>query len=1105
MSFPIRTSLHRISLSRAGGNQWWQMEQEQAPLGFEVYGRCVVTVSGTFRNLKTAGTLGAAQTRTTVLRRSSNAGTRVGGGAPTVTMADTALSVAYTEPTTSGEDTSNDVHVDAGDVIAWQSNSSPGALPTSDIIHASHDFEPDVENETPYFWANGTHGSGTRYVPMFTGNSGGLDTSITNVLDLIAVPCTLTRYDPMGWNTPGGTDGFQFCVMLNGVAQDGSVGTVDTRCSFTGVNYTTTWTGSLSLARGDLVALRVTNIGTPTTMAIGCGSKLVSTIPGLYNKFISQIINPSATVTVYRGFESRITFEVTEGDVKTMGGVTDLRLSGGIVRHSAGTVGPLPQSITVTGRLNEGAVTDGPLIVATGTVASGIWEDTSDGELTITSADYFSIRHAPASTPNVANPFNMSFMAGVPEPLTGVLLVTQLACLVFSDAIRDTDIPPVAANCTGGGTVPTGTAPGSGTSLATARSPQFWIEIDVAGASPTTLRYAKGAMADSDSYKEPRVLSFGPVVRALADPQGNFETASVEVILADHDYAIRDRMEEVWDGRSETDAFVGRPARIYGRDLTGAAGTQQLVFEGLIREMLPQATLTVKAVIEDALSDLVTATFSDAALVPKALISSDVSEASPIEEMIDKPFPLAYGSLSDEHLEDDAVGVVPARHVGTLDGLSFFLVCLGAVKNIQSAFGADYISSFAEPTDRIKFPTSAWGDWAFAPHQAGWPYGDPWIEIDGKRYTGLLLDPDHTVARLGREGRVPISVNMCGYESTGDTTGTLIDSMERQLLHFLINFVFGSYDGTGDWETTVPLLGTYSAIDTASFEATKTAGEEMVDGGFVGATLIAHDLKQRTAREVIAQFCRSGAMEVGFNRFGQLMLTRLNRAGGTPAFTRSDLADIIRGSFMLTPIRDEVVDVVPYVYGRNYLPAMGGVNPDTGARLPQDTYRGQWTSGYQQTIGTGRRAQVQEYEMLRDAELALTVATLLKDLRGKPRLMAEWEERLTGTDVDLGDLGAVTHFRGTGTGGWSERTAQVRRHVLDPDRRTVKLTARDVGDLFDYASGGWTSPSGGSSQETAATVGFTEATDRIMAGNVAQESAASVGLSEVASLSISTP
>jgi hypothetical protein len=636
--------------------------------------------------------------------------------------------------------------------------------------------------------------------------------------------------------------------------------------------------------------------------------------------------------------------------------------------------------------------------------------------------------------------------------------VTQLVLEVLVDEDADADPAPVASPCSGGGTVPTGTNPTAGTSLSTATRPEFWVEIDVGGAAPVTLRVAKGPLAHSDSYKEPGLLNVGDVVRAASDPNGSLESASLEVSLADAYRTLRDYADEVWDGSSVTDAFLDRQARLYGRD-EAAGGTADLLFQGFIRDYRPEADLSMTFVIQGRLSALIASADAEEMLVPKSLMTP-VTDNSPIERMHDKPIPLAYGALSDEAEGDAARGAVPAWYVSQTsnfvpdlpNALDFYLVCLGTVKNIQSVFGANYLSGGDEPTTRIKLPPSFWGTHGWHPHAPGWPYPNKWVEFGGRRYTGILMEQTHPVSILAREGRIPLTVNLCGYENVGDGTGTMIDSLERQLLHFLINFVFGDYNGTGNWATTVPALGSYSAIDTASFEATKTAGAAMLSGGLLGATLIAHDLAQRPAREVLAQFCRSGAMDLFENQVGQVALTRLDRTQtASGATTRTDLSDIAQRSFHLRPRTDQRASIFPYVYGRNYVQALADLVPVEGARLPRDPYDGAWTSGLQSvtdgTAGT-RRWPTQELEMIRDETIAEWVMEQLRDLWQHARLEAEWIERLGACDLDIGDLTKVTDYTGTGASGWSARRVQLRRHVLSPHSRWVKVTARDVHDLL---------------------------------------------------------
>lgn len=634
--------------------------------------------------------------------------------------------------------------------------------------------------------------------------------------------------------------------------------------------------------------------------------------------------------------------------------------------------------------------------------------------------------------------------------------VTQQVIQVAIDEIADVDPPVVADACTGGGTVPTGTNPSAGTSLANATRPEFWVEIDMGGASPVTLRVARGPLAHSDSYKEPGLISIGDVVRAATDERGELETAEVQVTLADAYRTLRDAMDEVWDGSSVTDAFIDRHARVYVRDEV-LGGTAQLVFQGTISHYRPEPDLSATFVIRDRLNSIITTADAEEMLVPKTLMNP-VTDNNPVERMYDKPIPLAYGSLSDEALGDDAVGAVPAHYTQQTSGfvpdlpgaIDFYIVCLGAVKNIQSVFGANYISGGDEPTSRIKLPPGFWGTYGWHPHHASWPFGDKWVEVGGKRYTAILLDQSHPVSIMARTGRVPLTVNLCGYEDVGDGTGTMIDSIERQLLHFLINFVWGDYDGTGDWATSIPALGSYSAADSASFEATKTAGAAMLAGGIKGASLIGYGLRQRPAREIIAQFCRSGMMDLLPNRFGQWALTRLDRTQTASAATvRTDLTEIARRSFRIRPRTDQRANIFPYVFGRNYVPALSDLAPTTGTRLPRDPYDGAWTSGLLEvTDGTGgtRPAETQELEMIRDETIAEWVMEQYRDLWQLSRMEAEWIERLGATDLEIGAVTKVTDYTGTGATGWNARRVQVRRHVLQPDPAWVKVTARDVDD-----------------------------------------------------------
>lgn len=626
---------------------------------------------------------------------------------------------------------------------------------------------------------------------------------------------------------------------------------------------------------------------------------------------------------------------------------------------------------------------------------------------------------------------------------------TQFVIEVAED--EDADAPPAADPCAGGGTVASGTNPSDGASLATATAPHVWMEGTIGA---TTYRWAKTAINIGASPKTPRVLSFGQSTRACSDGRGGFESASLTVTLADVDRVLRDL--------HATATLLNVPFDFYVQDEASirAGGTPWHVARLVVREFEPLSDLTYRMTFEDALT-LSFSAFAQETLVPKVLISSAISDATPYEQVKDKPVPLLYGSLSDEE-DDEPRGTVPAPYVTAntpaeheeLGNIYRFLVGLGAIADIQSVFIADEFSG-TPPTARAKASESLYGDQLWAPHMPDWLYGDDYEDVGGHRYTFVYLDQAHPAAELARTGRIPLAVNLCGRETDGDGTGSTIDSLPLQLLHFLNNEVV--QQATEEW-LPIKALGSYSLFDTASFVAAQNVSEDRIAGGYKGAFVLGHGLRQIPLWTAIGQFCRSSDLDIFVNRHGQVAVTMLDRtatASGAPLFT--DVDDIVRDSFRIDPKTDEVENKVPYVYRRNYVPALQQLNPKPGERLPREPYDGVWLSGLQSVsdgtsiaaIGETREAQLLELEMVRDEATADDVAEQRLALRRNPRPVATFALRLNrGLALELGDIVKVTHFQGLGDEGWLARRCQVRRLTCDLDRLTVTVTVRDVEDLL---------------------------------------------------------
>jgi hypothetical protein len=686
------------------------------------------------------------------------------------------------------------------------------------------------------------------------------------------------------------------------------------------------------------------------------------------------------------------------------------------------------------------------------------------------------------------------------ETSEDLLVVTQ----TYIDVLSDEDFEPGGTSeptsptsstdaytqCTGGGTVVAGTNPADGASLETSTAPFVYVVMTTGG---TSYHWAGDAL-NVGTRKEPRVLDAGRHTRSLTDADGNFETPAVTLRLSDNDRFLR--------GLMDTGTLMNQPVDIYiaDRATIEAGGTPRRVTRGKVRKYKPEKNLEFTITVEDALT-LATSAFAQERLIPTVQVGSSLGATDPESRKFDAPVPHGFGKLSDA--EDDAPeGVVEFPYVGdvvvtgqeALGALRVFMGPVGVAAQIQVVYHAD-MGSGDPPTQRAAAPVSAYGSYLFVPGKTGWiGDGAKYWTTGGRRHTVLFGLPGHPAVELAKEGTIPLVVNLCGYETTGDGTGATIDSPARQLALLLNNYVF--QDATGNWLAQASITGGgYSVLDTTSFEDVHDKCEEL---GYASAGLVGKD-RQLRLRDVIARFCRSFGFDLGINRHGQVMLAMFDRGNAyadAPVF--SDLRDIL-GSLEVDANTDTFENVIRYVHTPALRTALPDLTPTTGARLPKDPAAEGWLSGTQSlsdaasiaAIGEERESDILELDFVRDADVAYVVANERLKLRRRPRPDVTFTVTVArGLDVELGDVIKVTHFEGVSATGWTERRVQVRRIVIDLQQLTVQLTCRDVHDLLpDVFEEG--SDSGG--------VGLTEAAfvDPLPAGNV--ESVA-VGVSEVTSI-----
>lgn len=637
------------------------------------------------------------------------------------------------------------------------------------------------------------------------------------------------------------------------------------------------------------------------------------------------------------------------------------------------------------------------------------------------------------------------------EPLQ---LVTQQALLAWYDDVDAT--PPDVDACTGGGTVPTGTNPSAGEDLSTATAPIPWVAITIGA---TVYRYASGTVPHSPP-RYGRVASFGSIKRELSEPDSGPRAATMNISLVDTDGVLRALANAGTLKHALIEAYVSDLPTIVAE----GAGARQ--FRGRVSEWSAEPDRMFAIVAEDELTARLTSV--DAAdLALGQTLFDDIADTNPEELAFGKPAPEVYGNVSDED-EDEPAGVWQLAYVSSitfplaedLGNNHVFPISLGAVGQVQSVFGA---SPFEDPpVTRVKLPASAYGDWLWVVTMSGWFQSDQFY-VDGSaghRWALVVLEDGHPTAELARSGRIPLTVNVCGYETIGDSTGATINSIPRGFLHWInARLLQDGSVGDTDWPTTIFALGDHSLIETTSFEAVH---EYLDDLGYILGGVLGWDYQFESWRDRWAAWLRHMGYDAatGYNKHGQIILTKLDRTSehsSAPAFTRNE---ILEGGCRTRNRDDAVENVIRYVSQQNYRTKLQGLNPAEGERGLRDPYDGPWlylpeaveASGSISDLGgnpRGRRqSAIQEYGLTRDVATADALAQerldWLRPANGRAEIAFDLSLR-DGAGLELGDVITLDHPDLVWTG---SKRCQVRGLEYNLDSHVITVTVWYVDDLL---------------------------------------------------------
>lgn len=326
----------------------------------------------------------------------------------------TALTCTIAAGSTVGLDVGHTVTVVPGDIIALRRDPSPGFAQQPSSYHPNFwmtlEFESASTGVSGYGTnANSAHsGSSTFYDGLFAMNDD-VSQPVERNCNLVGPAGTLTSYAVQTNEAPNvnGTS-CVYTVMRstdNGatfVAQDGSGGTSDTRITLTSGTYGT-WTGSVTLASGDLVAIRLVTTGFSAGqgVATAIGTQFTATTNGQFWLGGTDGATPSNTTVQYL---DAVTAELNSNDWSStettrhlVGSITAVTCTGmwAWVDDAPGLASS-GKSWTFNVRVNEADASGGPSVTISETQTAN---NTPTGSFVVSLGDTFGIKSTPAATP----------------------------------------------------------------------------------------------------------------------------------------------------------------------------------------------------------------------------------------------------------------------------------------------------------------------------------------------------------------------------------------------------------------------------------------------------------------------------------------------------------------------------------------------------------------------------------------------------------------------------------------------------------------------------------------------------------------------------------
>lgn len=387
----------------------------------------IMPAAGTIRNLRAMVTVALAGVATVAFTVMKNG-------------VDTGLTLTLNSSTQSAESTTA-VSFVAGDTITLK-RVFVGTAPK--LFVYSLEWEPTAADVSVYGWGNsGSDLSANQMDGVFCGGQG-WSASGESQIDLLAIAGTLTALRMNLATAPGGVTSRTFTIYKNGVAQDGSGGTVDTRLTISGTSTTGSVSFSLSLVAGDRLAVFHTVSGVPAASKGSGTAAFTSAVANSWNicgDLGTTAISSAATnYHIPMGDGGTTGSSATESDVEFQCPITPLILSG--LRVALDVAPGAGKSWVFTLR-KDGADTAQTVTIADAATSASFG---AGSEVTYTSGSKLAVKSVPSGTPTAPSGHRWAFAAAQAEikgsavfGVTGTVKASRAVLFSLDDAVNVLD------------------------------------------------------------------------------------------------------------------------------------------------------------------------------------------------------------------------------------------------------------------------------------------------------------------------------------------------------------------------------------------------------------------------------------------------------------------------------------------------------------------------------------------------------------------------------------------------------------------------------------------------------------------------------------------